>query len=510
MDADKALKILVDIGVIGKDKVEEAHAALTKLAASTHESGESAKRGAEGFKVFGHESGELRRAFTELHHEFPEAALALRALTNPIGGAITVGILAFISLRKAIEEQTKAVDDAAARYADPTFIEAIHARKEAIDEFNLSLEKHIDDLAHSVTEEERQEAAQSLLADALKRTADAQQKYNDVAEALDMDKLEAEHQRGLMSDTSYFARKLQIEQEYRHKKEQMELDDMTRQLLADTRKAESAQFGLERGLPQRTQATNDAAKQAQAQLDADKAQKAHDDTALTEAKKAEQEAQDKLDDLTRISTRGLGSILHPVDTIRSVGQLMTGNTVASRTAELDKARSDVGALFQDSQRLTGKIKTEESDAQAAKSAADRASAAESAAQKIIDELPDKIAQEQQDIAIKRQEFASTETMTRLEDFFKSGSPIAGDVDAATQVANALAHNGRVLPSQAQDMTRLADMITGQNLTIAQARDYFVKGAENNDALLDIMKRAFEKQLKIEAWIKTMRPMFSFQ
>ena len=99
-------------------KASQAQQAID-LQAAMQSAGEEVDAAGEKTKLFSGHNKELKKVIQELSREFPLAGLALKAFVTPIGAALTIAVGLFIAIKRQIAETNAALDEMAARNAQP-------------------------------------------------------------------------------------------------------------------------------------------------------------------------------------------------------------------------------------------------------------------------------------------------------------------------------------------------------------------------------------------------------
>lgn len=91
-------------------------------------------------KLFEGHSRELRKTIRELGREFPIAGLLLRAFANPIGAALSIGISAFVAIKRHVDNLNKSLDELEANARQPlsNFAEALREIQRAASETDVA------------------------------------------------------------------------------------------------------------------------------------------------------------------------------------------------------------------------------------------------------------------------------------------------------------------------------------------------------------------------------------
>jgi hypothetical protein len=165
-DADKILKLLIDMGVTGKEDVQAANAELaqtghttTEAAKATEGLGKESEHAAEKIQLFHGQGREMHRVIHEVTRISPLLGEALRVAMHPVAGTVAAAIGLFVLMKEHIKEVNKELDDMAEKAAEPAFLEGIHAKQEILREAAAAAQEyaaHLDDIAggeHNVTAE---------------------------------------------------------------------------------------------------------------------------------------------------------------------------------------------------------------------------------------------------------------------------------------------------------------------------------------------------------------------
>jgi len=155
-DADKILKLLVEMGVTGKPEVQAANDLLDETAKTTNKAtdatkkvGEESEKASEKFKLFHGEGREMGKVIGEITRISPLLGEALRVAIHPVGGTIAAAIGLFVLMKEHINEVNKELDEMAERAAEPAFLEGIRAKQESLREAAAAAEEytaHINNL----------------------------------------------------------------------------------------------------------------------------------------------------------------------------------------------------------------------------------------------------------------------------------------------------------------------------------------------------------------------------
>jgi hypothetical protein len=216
--------------------------------------------------------GEVKKSIRELSHEFPLAADALRLLTNPVGGALAIGIGMFTYAKEKLDEWNKSLDEQAEVLRKPDFAEAIKARKDVLESAEVSAAQYIDKMAHLIDPEEHYQkviqsqiallqarnAAMNTVADATNGLDEAKLKQsNDLAQAA----LKAQLEAGVISEEKYNAEKLRLDAKYFDDLTQLEIAH-EQEKLAREKELRQEEIALEAAALERAKAnqSGDAAK----------------------------------------------------------------------------------------------------------------------------------------------------------------------------------------------------------------------------------------------------------
>lgn len=287
-DSDKTLDILIktraelagakaamdamerQIGMLKAQGKETAllEAQLKKGRAAIEAFGKAHDEPKEKAKLFAGEMGEVKHAIRELSSEFPIAGLALRLMTNLIGGLVTAAITGFALAKQALDKWNESLDETAKKLAEPTFLEAIEARRAALEAGALSGEKFADKLAHLIDPEE---AFQRTLAESialLHTRAAAIQGVADATFGFDSAKLKQQLDAGLIEQAQYYIQLGELEKKH-------EAEKLAREKAAHQEELAILQDGLNRAtkrqpeLLTQSRQTRQAATSAQSKADTD-------------------------------------------------------------------------------------------------------------------------------------------------------------------------------------------------------------------------------------------------
>lgn len=209
-------------------------AQLTKVKSAIEAYNKAHGEGGEKMKLFGEETTEAKHAARELAEQFPLVSAALKILINPVGGVLSLAIIAFSTVKEKLDEWNKSLDETAERLADPTFAEAIKARREALEAGEIAAASYVDKMAHLIDPEEAyakaltsqieimnaRNAAMGQVDDATHGFDQAKAKHGqDLQEAALTDMLA----RGIITYQQYTQQKLQLDVDYIAKLNQLEV-----------------------------------------------------------------------------------------------------------------------------------------------------------------------------------------------------------------------------------------------------------------------------------------------
>ena len=140
--ADSTLDILVKLGVVGKEQVEQANRILEETKRQTTQNTGVAKEATEAIKEQGEKTEgleinqrALKMALRQINPELAQLGHALRFATEGMAfmGSIIAVALAYKAAKDALKEWNAEMDKAAEKAADPTFETGILAKKDALD-----------------------------------------------------------------------------------------------------------------------------------------------------------------------------------------------------------------------------------------------------------------------------------------------------------------------------------------------------------------------------------------
>lgn len=125
---------------------KQTAAALNEVSKATQAHGEAAQEAGKKAEFLGLKHGELKKTVRELGREFPLAGAAARALMNPLVFLLTIVIGLFAKAKNALSEWNAAMDEASKRAADATFQAGIMAKKEAMHAAAIAQEEFVQGL----------------------------------------------------------------------------------------------------------------------------------------------------------------------------------------------------------------------------------------------------------------------------------------------------------------------------------------------------------------------------
>lgn len=143
-DADKTLKLLIDMQVIGKDDVVAANQLLAETGKaagkSTHEAGEEVK-------LFSTHGSEMKKIMHEMAAVSPGLGLALKAAFHPQNIGMVALLMVIQGIMQAVEEHKKKVEELAKAQTELTVAvwdaqrDAIGSARDEADNFAAALKK---------------------------------------------------------------------------------------------------------------------------------------------------------------------------------------------------------------------------------------------------------------------------------------------------------------------------------------------------------------------------------
>ena len=135
--------------------VDSSNRSLDDFRKTTEKSGEATKEHEQKILGLNLGMGETRRAVTELRNQMPLLTEAWTAFTNPAVFGVTMLIAAFAKAKEALSEWNKELDEMAAKQAEATFLPGIEARVEKLRELNTETAKYHDHLQNLITVQEQ-------------------------------------------------------------------------------------------------------------------------------------------------------------------------------------------------------------------------------------------------------------------------------------------------------------------------------------------------------------------
>ncbi len=261
-DADKDLSVKIKIAAdtAGGKKASEA---LDDFSKKTEEAGKKAD-------FLGLRMGELKKLTRELAREFPLAGQAARLMMNPIAAAFTIAIGLFAKAKEKLDEWNKSLDEAAAKFAEGTFLEAIVARREAMEQGEAAAEKFAYSLQHLVREDEEYQKTIQAGITALHDRATAQDQIGNAKFGFDVAALKQALEGGLVEETEYYVRLGEIEKQHEADKLARERKLHADEIAALKDSVAESSAGLP-GKIRKARELRGGATQGKANLDADEA-----------------------------------------------------------------------------------------------------------------------------------------------------------------------------------------------------------------------------------------------
>jgi hypothetical protein len=161
------------------------------------------------------EHGELMRSARELSRAFPEVAAALRLLAGP-AGIIFVAVEAFVKAKEALDGWNKSLDDAIAKNADPIFLDSINAKKAAVNELADAFAKSAAESQVMITATAQVTAAMNTTVEQIKGMGTDGTDLNESLFKLDLAKLKAQLDDGLILIDQFEIARAELEIKHRH------------------------------------------------------------------------------------------------------------------------------------------------------------------------------------------------------------------------------------------------------------------------------------------------------
>jgi hypothetical protein len=133
----------------------------------------------EKTKLFAQHTGELKKVAQELGREMPIVGLAIRALANPIGAALSVASIFFVTVKRHIDELNQKLDEMERAAAQPisnfakNFREAQQEASASAGEFIATVEKIVNTIGSIGTKTDDAVKGIHRLAEAQKELVDA-------------------------------------------------------------------------------------------------------------------------------------------------------------------------------------------------------------------------------------------------------------------------------------------------------------------------------------------------
>jgi hypothetical protein len=427
-DADKSLEILIKTKADLKDAIalreelergilrakllgksfadqqaslDRVNGAIKAFTGSTNESGKSTK-------LFEGHMGEVKKSIRELAGEFPIASKALMLLTNPVGGALAIGIGMFALAKEKLDDWNKSLDEMGEKAAKPDFADAIKARKDALEAGAIASAQYQDKMEHLIDPEERyQKEVQATIALLQQRAAAA----NEVADAklgfdtselghnhdLQTDALKRQLDTGLITYDQFTLLKSKLDEDYfkrlsdleiKHDQERVEREKKLRaDTLAEEEKA--LQHAQEQQPKLQSAATGARAAATNAQASADKTAA---DLAEAQSHKDEdaKHLQDIIDRIKKFPQSG-GTEAGGLARLRLIEQGV--GIKPELLDEYEKAVAIINSRQGTAEKATGALPGQKTSAALATSAADRAEARAEANAQRIQEAQEKITAE---------------------------------------------------------------------------------------------------------------------
>lgn len=423
---NKSLQILIEF-IARTQGAQAAKQALTELKDATAQASAATKANAnvedaaaKKTNLFGLGRRELYHITNLLRQSFPLASEVFLAAWNPMIAAITAGVTVFVLAKRQIDDMNKKLDEQAKLLAEPIFVDAIKARRDALvasavaqAEFNSKV--HLGRTAEEIygVQLERTLAVQKLLAAGQQQVSDARQKLL-VAQLSESKGIEERHieqlaksgyisaeqasQAKIALDVKYFEQLTRLEE--KHDQEKLAREIALEDQLAEIKKAQAEKLAANQAaLEAKANASIAAAAVQTARADELKAKLADIETEIGKLLPQVGDAQKKYE-IAASNLQQFNSVL-PANP--------TGTQLAAQ-AELQR-RADVayqpvlGALDQlkaSRAHLTGELGGSESQARIAQSAADRATTAAENNRSKSQELLDQYNNEKEAARLRRQ------------------------------------------------------------------------------------------------------------
>jgi hypothetical protein len=281
----------------------KAGQALDDVGKKVEKAGKKTKEHGDLLHQFQKRGEESRRTLQELAGTVPGLEQVLQMVFNPTTGIISFGIIGYQFLKKAIDDSNAALDEQMKKNADPSFLAAMTAKKEAIENAAIALDLWRDKLEHAADSIDHVAEAQTAATAIANAAFSAQRSAGDALFGLDVAKLKFQYETGATLFEDYQARLLAAE--IKRLKDTEAAEEAHRAKLLKDKEAELAAYqGAAPGEQAAAEAARGKATAEAAKVISDKGTLEALKKDLEEQKQREAELQDKGDTLYDPKTGG--------------------------------------------------------------------------------------------------------------------------------------------------------------------------------------------------------------